>query len=136
RSTDPWSAAAGTARASNRSAAGRPASAPARGPRTPAPRGPAPEPAPRFAESSRRQDRAALLAQELRDVPAAEPALARGPGPLPAAKGLEARPRAGRRPARPVGVKHAGLDRSEEAVELAPVAGENAGSEAEGAAVG
>src|SRR5205085_8435604 len=82
------------------------------------------------------EDRVALLAHELGHVPAAEPALAGRSRALPAAERLEARPGAGRRPARAVGVEYARLDGGEEAVELVAVLGENAGGQAEIAAVG
>src|SRR5205085_12702239 len=88
------------------------------------------------ASSCGAEDRVALLAHELGHVPAAEPALAGRPRALPAAERLESRPGAGRRPARAVGVEHARLDRGEEAVELVAVLGEDAGGQAEIAAVG
>ncbi len=79
---------------------------------------------------------AALLAHELRHVPAAEPALARRARALPAAEGLEAGPGAGRRAAGAVGIEDAGLDGVEEAVELGLVLRVDAGGQAERAAVG
>src|SRR5678810_1270213 len=101
-------------------AVGRPASGPARAQR-----------APLWLHRAMRQERAksapasqcaeqgvALLAHELRDVPAAKPALPGRSRALPSAKGLEAGPGARRRSARAVGIEHAGLDRVEEESEF------------------
>src|SRR4249919_274322 len=78
----------------------------------------------------------ALFAHELRDVPAPQPALAGCPRSLPSAKGLVSRPGAGGRAARPVGIKHAGLDRGQKTIELIFFLRIDAGSQAESASVG
>src|SRR5436190_17675539 len=77
-----------------------------------------------------RHQRARLLAQVMREVIERGDRVSRGPGALPAAERLVARPRARGRALRPVRVGHAGLDALEEPCRLVLAAVE-AGGEAE-----
>src|SRR5262245_16222240 len=82
------------------------------------------------ASSSALDDRLALLAEVLLDVVEAAAGLAGGAGALPSAERLHAGPGAGGGAGLAVHVHHAGLDASQELVDLGPVLGVEAGRQA------
>ena len=81
-------------------------------------------------------DGAGLHAEVLLEVVRATARLAGGPRSLPAAEGLHARPRTGRRSGGSVDVDHAGLDAGEEPLDLRLLVAEQAGGQPERHGVG